>query len=77
MKIKTSELKGVALDWVVAIKEKAQELAEGLFYSDANQRIPWEPFEDYSDEWVLEQCKKHVSAIEKSFLTLLKEIEND
>jgi hypothetical protein len=56
-------------DWEAVIKEKAQELADGLFYSDIEQRIPWEPFADYSPEWVAEQCEEHAAMIEKILLT--------
>ena len=51
-------------------KEQIQKYAAGVawahFYSDED--TPWEPFEDYEDEWLEEQCANLAQAIEVSML---------
>jgi len=50
--------------------DKIRKYAEGVawahFYSD--EGVPWEPFEDYDDEWLAEQCEMLADAIEKAML---------
>lgn len=43
------------------IRTHAEAAAWAHFYSDEN--LPWEPFENYSDEWIDEQCEKLADSI--------------
>lgn len=51
-------------------KEQIRKYAEGVawahFYSDDD--IPWEPFEDYPQEWLDEQCEALADAVTVSML---------
>jgi hypothetical protein len=51
-------------------KEQIHKYAQGValehFYSYDD--IPWEPFENYSQEWLEEQCENLAHAIEVSML---------
>ena len=51
-------------------KEQIRKYAEGVawahFYSDGG--TPWEPFEDYEDEWLEEQCANLTQTIMVSML---------
>jgi hypothetical protein len=50
--------------------DKIRKYAEGVawahFYSD--EGVPWEPFEDYTEEWLAEQCEMLADAVEKAML---------
>lgn len=39
------------------IKERAHAIASMNFYADVDELTAWEPFEDYSDEWIQEEIK--------------------
>lgn len=51
-------------------KEQIRKYANGVawahFYSDDD--IPWEPFENYSKEWLEEQCENLAQAVMVSML---------
>ena len=49
-----------------AIRKYAEGMAWAHFYSDED--TPWEPFEDYPEEWVEEQCEMLADAIEKAMI---------
>lgn len=49
-----------------AIRKYAEGVAWEHFYSEDD--IPWEPFEDYSEEWLEEQCQMLADAVEKAML---------
>jgi len=37
--------------------EEVRSMVRGLHYSDEEEKIHWEPFEDYDNEWVEEQVE--------------------
>jgi hypothetical protein len=39
------------------IKERAQAIAVMHFYADVDGNTPWEPFENYEDEWIANQIE--------------------
>lgn len=39
------------------LRKHARGVAQGFFYSDDQCDLPWEPFENYPDLWVKEQCR--------------------
>lgn len=39
------------------IKERADAIASMHYYADVDDLTAWEPFEDYSDEWIQEEIK--------------------
>ncbi len=39
------------------IKERAHAIASQHFYADVDDLTPWEPFEDYDDEWIAEEIE--------------------
>jgi hypothetical protein len=39
------------------IKERAHAIASMHFYADVDDLTAWEPFEDYSDEWIAEEIE--------------------
>jgi hypothetical protein len=45
---------------------KAGKIAEGFFYSDGD-KTPWQPFEDYSDEWITRQIDDLQQSIYHTF----------
>ncbi len=49
-----------------AIRKYAEGVAWEHFYYEDD--IPWEPFEDYSEEWLEEQCQMLANAVEKAML---------
>jgi hypothetical protein len=53
-----------------AIRRYAEGVAWGHFYSDDD--IPWEPFENYSDDWINEQASMLADAIENAMLWAMK-----
>lgn len=48
------------------IMRKAGAIAEGFFYSD-DDKTPWQPFEDYSDEWITHQIDDLQQSIYHTF----------
>lgn len=53
-----------------AIRKYAEGVAWAHFYSDDD--TPWEPFEDYDEGWIEEQCESLADAVEKAMLWVLK-----
>jgi hypothetical protein len=53
------------------IRAFAEGVAWGHFYSDEDS--PWEPFENYEDDWVEDQCKALADAIEQAMLWVIAE----
>jgi hypothetical protein len=49
-----------------AIRKYAEGVAWAHFYSDED--TPWEPFENYPQEWIDEQCECLADAIEKAMI---------
>lgn len=49
-----------------AIRKYAEGAAWEHFYSDTD--LPWEPFEDYGEGWIEEQCDKLADSIEAAML---------
>jgi hypothetical protein len=37
------------------MRKYAEALAEGHFYADVDDRTPWEPFENYPEDWIEEE----------------------
>jgi hypothetical protein len=56
------------------IRKQAEALAEGLFYCDAECKIIWAPFADYTDSWVSEQCKQTADFIEQGMRDLITQL---
>jgi hypothetical protein len=50
------------------IRTIAEGVAEGQFYCDDECTTVWEPFENYPQEWLEEQCENLANAIEVSML---------
>lgn len=48
------------------IRQYAKGLAWEQFYSDDD--VPWQPFEQYPDEWLENQCVELTNAIEAAML---------
>jgi hypothetical protein len=48
------------------IRAFAEGVAFGHFHSDED--TPWEPFEDYPEDWIEEQCEALADAIEQAML---------
>lgn len=45
------------------MKQYAKGAAEGFFYCDDEMLIPWEPFEDWPENDVREECDNLASVI--------------
>jgi hypothetical protein len=39
------------------LKERAHAIASQHFYADVDDLTPWQPFEDYDDEWIQEEIE--------------------
>ncbi len=39
------------------IKERAHAIASMHFYADVDDLVPWEPFENYSDDWIQDEIE--------------------
>jgi hypothetical protein len=39
------------------IKQRAHAIASMHFYADVDDLVPWEPFENYSDDWIQEEIE--------------------
>jgi hypothetical protein len=44
----------------------ARALAEEHFYADVDDRLPWEPFEHYPEEWVAVEVDTLADAVEQA-----------
>lgn len=53
-----------------AIRKYAEGVAWAHFYSDDG--IPWEPFENYPEGWIEEQCESLADVVEQAMLWVLK-----
>jgi hypothetical protein len=53
------------------IRAFAEGVAWGHFYSDEDS--PWEPFENYEDDWIEDQCEALADAIEQAMLWAIAE----
>jgi hypothetical protein len=49
-----------------AIRKYAEGAAWGHFYSDED--TPWEPFENYEEGWIEEECDNLANLIEAAML---------
>lgn len=45
--------------------EQLRDYERGFFYNNYEDKIPWEPFEGYSDEWLEEQIETNVLALKQ------------
>jgi hypothetical protein len=45
------------------LRKIANGIAESHFYSDDDCKTAWEPFEDYSSQWIKENCKQLADTI--------------
>ena len=50
------------------IKTRAHAIASMHFYADVDDLIPWEPFEDYSDEWIQDEIESMAEMLVVSML---------
>jgi hypothetical protein len=50
------------------IKERAHAIASMHFYADVDDRTAWEPFEDYSDEWIQDEIESMAEMLVVSML---------
>jgi len=55
------------------LRKYAEGVAWGQFYSDED--TPWEPFEDYPDEWVANECAELADSVEAAMLWAQGEIK--
>lgn len=39
------------------IKQRATAIASMHFYADLDGKTPWEPFENYNDEWIADEIE--------------------
>jgi hypothetical protein len=39
------------------IKQRAHAIASMHFYADLDDLTPWEPFENYSDDWIQDEIE--------------------
>jgi len=50
------------------IKTRAHAIASMHFYADVDDLIAWEPFEDYSDEWIQDEIESMAEMLVVSML---------
>lgn len=50
------------------IKERAHAIASMHFYADIDDLTAWEPFEDYSDEWIQDEIESMAEMLVVSML---------
>ena len=50
------------------IKTRARAMAEMHFYSDVDDLTAWEPFENYSDEWIQDEIESMTDMLVISML---------
>ena len=50
------------------IKTRAHAIASMHFYADVDDLTAWEPFEDYSDEWIQDEIESMAEMLVVSML---------
>jgi hypothetical protein len=50
------------------IKTRAHAIASMHFYADVDDHTAWEPFEDYSDEWIQDEIESMAEMLVVSML---------
>ena len=50
------------------IKERALAIAQMHFYADVDDLTPWEPFEDYDEEWIAGEIESMADMLTRNML---------
>jgi len=50
------------------IKERALSIAMSHFYADVDDFTPWQPFEDYDEEWIVGEIESMADMLARQML---------
>lgn len=50
------------------IRKRARAIAEMHYYADTDERILWEPFENYPEEWIREEIANMSQMLARNML---------